>query len=196
MTTIALIGSHGTGKTTVFEELKKRKPDYKYFSSSVRHMMPILGYKNAWELTEKMGAGQFELMNMNSWAVIDPKQNTQLKMGDTVITDRSAVDCSAYYLTLRDKAADYELCDVLKKIAKHYASLVTSFIYFPAGVFPLKGDEIRPNDERLQKKVDLNIPRALHWLDVPEKRLYHLRSATVEDRVEEVLGFVSRCSSK
>jgi len=196
MTTISLIGSHGTGKTTVFEELKRKRPDYKYFSSSVRYMMPILGYKNSWELTKEIGAGHFELMNLNSWSVIDPKQNTLLKPEDAVITDRSAVDCYAYFLTLRDKPADYELGNLIKLMAKHYASLITGFIHFPTGVFPLKGDETRPADERLQKKVDENIPRALYGLGIPEKRVYHIRSTSVDDRVEEVFEIVSRCNRK
>jgi predicted ATPase len=196
MKTIALIGSHGTGKSTVFEELKKRKPDYKYFSSAVRHMMPALGYKNAWELINRIGTGQFELMNMSTWAVIDPKQNTQLKPEDTIITDRSAVDYSAYFLTLRERPTDYELGDLIKGIAKHYSSLVDHFIYFPTGVFPFKADHMQLENSDFQEKADTAIPRALHWLGIPEKRVYRLRSAAVEDRVEEALEFILRCNNK
>ncbi len=196
MKTIALIGSHGTGKTTVFEELKKRKQDYKYFSSAVRHMMPALGYKTPWELIARIGEGQFELMNMSSWAVIDPKQNTQLKAEDTIITNRSTVDYSAYYLTLRERPTDYELGDIIKGIAKHYSSLVDHFVYFPTGVFPFKTDHMQPENSDFQKKVDTAIPRALHWLGIPEKKVYHLKSTTVDARVEEALEFISRCNNK
>src|SRR3989338_6977457 len=125
---IALIGSHGTGKTTVFfEEMRKQRPDLIYFSEGVRHQSPAFGYGDPEGVCEKYGVGAFGLMNMNSWSVIDPKHNTTLDQHAVVVCDRSALDNYAYYLALRNTEEDFKFEPLLAGMARHYVSLNRSF---------------------------------------------------------------------
>lgn len=184
MKRIALIGTHGVGKTIIFEELKKAHIDYSFFSEGVRHQVTALGYKNPYEIVDEVGIGAFELFNINSWSVID-KTNTLLKEDSVIITDRSAVDNYAYFLTLKKTETDEMLNPLLLKAAKHYAGLIDLFIYFPIK-FKLVGDDMRPDDVDLQQRVDKNIHLALEILGIPKEKIYNLNNDSVQERVVEI----------
>jgi len=95
---VSLVGSIGVGKTTIFNQIKKRYPQWQYFTEGVRHQTLDFGYKNPYKIVDEIGIGAFELMNINSWSVIDHKSNTALNLKNNIVTDRSAVDNFAYYL--------------------------------------------------------------------------------------------------
>ncbi|HLF54792.1 MAG TPA: AAA family ATPase [Candidatus Nanoarchaeia archaeon] len=193
MKTISLIGSHGTGKTTIFDKIKEQRPELRYFRESVREFVPALGYASPWDLVREFGIGPFELMNMNSWAVMDPAQNSLLQQNDTIVTDRSAIDNFAYYLTLCTGQTDFDVEELLKRMGQYYASLTTKFVYFPIGAIPLKGDDMRPSDSDLQRRVDENISRAFRILRVPEQKVHLLKSTTIDGRTKEVLEVIAKC---
>tara|TARA_Y100000310_G_C20522026_1_gene734150 strand:- start:32 stop:601 length:570 start_codon:yes stop_codon:yes gene_type:complete len=181
----ALVGAHGTGKTTVFKVIKERHPDWLYFTEGVRHQVPAFGYESPYEIVDEIGIGAFELMNVNSWSVIDPGVNTLLRGDESIITDRSVVDNFAYYLTLRQEPFEGE--QLLRNMATHYASLVDTFVYFPIGIFPLIGDSMRPQDEEYQRRHDANIKIAFQELGVPQEKIHMLEAISVEARVKEIL---------
>ncbi len=187
---IALIGSHGTGKTSVCKVLKKKKPEYAYFTEGVRHQVLKFGYKDPFQIAEKFGIGAFELMNVNSWSVIDSDANTLLAKNRTVITDRSALDNYAYFLALK-KAPDKKVAELVKRMCKHYAGLVDKFIYFPVGAITLKGDDMRPEDADFQKKVDQCIRKAIRELGVNKNKVYVIKKGSPEMRTEEVMRIIS-----
>lgn len=187
----ALIGSHGTGKSTVFEELKPHIPEANFFTEGVRHQTPSFGYDNPYQLIGKFGVGAFELVNINSWSVIDPGVNSLLSKTDVVITDRSAVDNYAYFLTLAASEEDLKLLPLIRNMARHYASLVDKYIYFPTGNIELVGDDMRPSDIEYQERVASNIELALDELGVPESKVHQLGSIIVSERVKEVLRVIS-----
>ena len=184
---VALVGSQGTGKTTVFNKIKEIHPEYQFFTEGVRHQMPAFGYKDPYEIVDELGIGAFELMNINSWSVIDPKLNTALNLEKNIITDRSAADNYAYYLCLRQTPADFASERLLKSMAKYYASLVDVFVYFPLSTIPLVGDDMRKDSKDHQKNVDLAILDSFDALKVPKTKIYTLKAVGLEDRVKEVL---------
>ena len=187
---IALIGSHGTGKTTVSEAIKSNHPEFLYFTEVVRKQIPAFGYKTPYEIVDDVGIGVFEVMMINSWSVIDPKVNTVLDTNKIIITDRSAVDNYAYYLTLRKKEIDGKLDTLVKRMAQHYTSLVNQFIFFPIGIFPLVPDEMRPADITYQENMHENIKQALLDLGVPNEKIYHLQTSEVTNRIKEVISLI------
>ena len=89
--TIALIGAHGTGKTTVFNLLKSAKPDWQFFGEGVRHLMTAYGYKDPYEMVSEIGAGAFQLMNVNAWSVIDPEANGQFDKNKVAVCDGAVI---------------------------------------------------------------------------------------------------------
>lgn len=195
----ALVGAHGTGKTTVFNVLKERHPEWAYFTEGVRHQAPAFGYGSPYHIVEEVGIGAFELLNLNSWSVIDPAVNTLLDPERRVVTDRSAVDNYAYFLTLKRQTDDPQLQEInarveplVRKMARHYASLVDRFIYFPIGKFPLVGDDMRPADTEYQQQMAREMGFAFHSLNVPQIKIHTLEALTIDDRVEEVLQVILR----
>jgi len=183
---IALIGSHGTGKTTVFNRLRTELPASHFFSEPVRHQMPKFGYKNPYEFIEKHGIAAFELMNMNNWNVIDPAVNTSLHES-RLLVERSAVDNYAYYLALRSTEFDYSAESVLKRMAQYYASLVDLFIYFPVGKIPLKADQMRKSNREYQLTVDRHIRQILDEFDIPGHKIYEVQGLSVGERTAEIM---------
>lgn len=188
---ISLTGSGGVGKTTVFEEIKKQHPDWQYFSEGVRRQMPAFGYKNPYEVVDSIGIGAFELMNINTWSIIDPRINTLLDPKINIITDRSAVDNFAYFLTLKNSENDRRFEELIKRMSSYYAGLVDFFVYFPVGVFPLQNDEMRLGDKKYQEAVDRNIFAAFDELRVPDSKVYKLKSADIKNRVDEICSLLS-----
>jgi nicotinamide riboside kinase len=191
---IALIGSHGTGKTTVFERLRQEVPNAQFFTEQVRHQLPKFGYDNPYTLIQQNGIAAFELMNINSWSVIDPDANTTLDER-RIITERSAIDNYAYYLTLRESKFDYEAETVLRNMARYYASLVDLFIYFPVGKIPLTADKMRKDDIDYQHAVDKNIRKTLKDFGIGGDRVYHIQSKDIDRRMQEVLDVLGISNS-
>lgn len=188
-----LIGSHGTGKTTVYQALKERKPEYTYFSTPARYLLPRLGYSTTERAARDAGRGALQLMMMNSWTLTDPAQNNALKPTDTVVTDRFAIDTLAYYLMYRETPSDFAIEKIITNLARHYCALATKFIYFPIGTFPVKGDEMRPSDEASQKQIDEQMKQILAGFETPETRIHRLKSTTVDERVKEILMVTEQC---
>lgn len=188
---LALVGSQGTGKTTVFNKIKEIRPEYQFFTEGVRHQTLAFGYKNPYEIVDDLGIGVFELMNINSWSVIDPKLNTILNSKENIITDRSSVDNYAYYLCLRQTEPDFGSERLIKSMATYFASLVDVFVYFPLTSIPLVGDDMRKDSKDHQKSVDVNITTAFKELNVPQAKIYTLKAVDLDERVREVLQLLS-----
>ncbi|WKZ29535.1 MAG: AAA family ATPase [Patescibacteria group bacterium] len=188
---VALTGTHGVGKTSVFEPLKLLCPEAAFFSEAVRHQMKAFGFGHPInDFCRTYGIGAFELMNMNAWSVIDPAVNTTLLPGRLVITDRCAVDSIAYYLAMRSTVFDSVLERPVLSIARYYASLYDRFVYFPCGVFPLVGDAMRPADAAFQQKVDACLWQAFDLLEVPERKIHRLQATDLDGRLNEMLSLL------
>lgn len=185
----ALVGSHGTGKSVVYKRLHQEFPKAAFFTEGVRYQLPEFGFKDAYEVINKYGVGAFEIFNINSWSVIDPNVNTKLSKNSQIITDRSAVDNYAYFLTLASKT-DEKFKPLVKRMAQYYASLVDRFIYFPVDVIPLVADSMRLDDQKYQKDVDENIHLAFRELGIVPAKIYQLRSITIDDRVSEITKLI------
>ena len=186
---LALIGSHGVGKTTVHERLKALRPDLTFFDENVRRLTSILGFASPWDIVDRFGIGVLALASLNASNVADPAMNLSLDPSRHAIADRS-IDPLAYFLTLREKPLDVELEPLVRAAARHRAELVDLFVYFPIGVFPLVGDPMRPADPELQRRVDIGIHKALIELDIPRERVHRLQATAVEGRAQEILGLL------
>lgn len=184
---LSLIGAGGTGKTEVFKKIKEKHPGWQYFTEGVRHQVPAFGYNNPYEIVDKLGIAAFELMNINSWSVIDPKVNTILNPKVNIVTDRSSIDNYAYYLLHRISKQDFEAETLIRNMAKYYASLTDIFVYFSIGKIPLVSDNMRPESLEYQQKIGLKIDQAIKQLDIPESKIYPLNSISLNERVEEIL---------
>ena len=187
--TIALCGSLGTGKSTVLEEMQEIRPDWVYFKENVRHQTKAFGYKNPWEIEKLASPEAFELMNMNSFSVIDPEMNP-LIIGKKAFIDGGPANIFAYYLLDRKTPVNRGAEEVMTRMGKYYAGLIKMFVYFPIGAIPLVGDGMRPDDPKYQKRIDQAIEETFKRLKIPTKRIHLLRATSIEDRVKEIMQLV------
>lgn len=187
-----MFGAHGTGKTTILDNIKKMHPEYFYIKEPIRHQTTAFGYKTPWEIEKEVTEAVYEIMNMNFFSVIDKECNPYLKPEKTVIIDRSPIDVYAYYLAERKEKLDYKIENLLKNMALYYNGLIDLFVYFPIGKIPLIGDEMRPDDPKYQKKVDKYMKKSIKELNVPNDKIYTLNSISIGDRVNEVLHQINK----
>ncbi len=189
---IALIGAHGVGKTTVLERMKVLRPDMIFFDENVRRLTKIFGMSTPFNIIEQYGTGVLALASLNASSVADPEMNNTLDLQRHSISDRGGVDQLAYFLSFREKLLDIILEPLIRAAAKHRVGLVDVFVYFPIGVFPLVGDEMRPAEIDVQRRVDDAIHQALRELEIPPKCVHYLQAVEVEERVQEIIALLPK----
>lgn len=194
MKKIAFFGAHGTGKTTVFEELKRTRTDWFYFQEMARVKSVAFGYNDPWEIEKEVGEAVLEVMLISHFGTIDSKFNpfVDAKNDQILIADRSPVDYYGYYLTERKNNQDFILENFLKKMTQYYVDLFDLFIYFPIGVIPLIGDKMRPSDQKYQIDIDKNMLEAVNILNIPKTKIYTIKSEKINERVEELIKIISK----
>lgn len=146
---IALIGSHGTGKTTAVHELisilKKNSFDAGYLEETVRSC-PFPINDNATEESQK-------------WIFYEHFAR-ELEFGrksEILVCDRSLLDIYAYYYRKfgRNKA--------MEELVKENIGSYSLLFYFPLGKFNnrLSTDGVRSVDIKFQKEIDVLVANLL-----------------------------------
>lgn len=139
---IALIGSHNTGKTTVFEMLKQNKDlSHYYFAPEPTHEIVDCGFKINAESTD---CSQLAMLSIYM-------ENMLLSNS---IQDRCILDNYVYALYLHRKGIISN--NVVKFIWKKVLNHVTEydyFFYFPIS-FPLQDNNFRSVDKEFQEEID------------------------------------------
>lgn len=178
---INFCGAQGTGKTTLFEAVKKDEmfKGWDFYSEVVRQMLEreeiIINENGNSESQKKIFDAYSEILD---------------KMFDNPsVSDRCIIDVAAYTSRLFDtcnpKDEDYnklsnedfrERKEVVRR--KYELSLI---VYFPIE-FPLVKDGVRSVDEKFQKDVDMKIQQFLKNYDVP----YITITGSVEERLEQL----------
>lgn len=155
-------GTHGTGKTTTFNELRKY-PDFKdhiFITEVVRNLA-------------KYGLKINKNADINSQKIIFDTYYKIFTENNTYVSDRGLIDVLAYSIFLAKKNQNdkgfNELVqnqfNILKKFITETNELV--MVYFPIQ-FPLQTDGIRDADPEFQKNIDKNIRHILFEIINPE----------------------------
>lgn len=135
----ALIGAHGTGKTTLLKELVKRNPSLVMSDGSSRPMKLI---------QEELGMTyeQYQIAN-NIFAIERHKQN---HWQHNYITTRTLIDSWVYsYL-----AEMYTECDRLEHAI--YETPLDGIMYFYLPIeFEVENDGVRSGDKEFQERCDI-----------------------------------------
>lgn len=158
-------GTHGSGKTTLINELKKdtRLSDkYTIFDSYTRSVY-----------SKEPLARQI--------AIIASGISNYRQINNTIY-NRSLVDTLAYtqYL-VKNKEIPAYVNELNEKLLSEVKYLIThTFVTVPD--FPLVGDEVRSSDEDFQKEIHNNVLQILEDSNIP----YTLLEGSVEDRVKDI----------
>lgn len=169
---ICLTGSHGTGKTTILNELKKlpQFKDYKFISEVLRNLgkegLPL----------NKESNNETQLLAFNEYIKL-------FILNKDFISDRGLFDVRAYTKAawLRGNIKDFIL-EYQAEVIGFYKNYFDKIIYFPIE-FSLELDGVRDEDLLYQEEIDDYIKRILKEEQIP----FITVSGTVEQRLETIL---------
>jgi len=189
---IAFIGSHGTGKTTTIKKIQSLRKDWIYLTESTRHIVPLLGFNNAYEIVEKYGIAFYEGIIMGQWCIIDHNYNSfyDLSDDDIMIIDRSPLDNLAYYYILREKF-EHKHEFLLKKIADYYLTFIDYYIFFPIGIFDFEPDQMQKKSK--QKEHNDSLLRLIK--DYHINNIYCINEKTINCRALEAIEIVKKLTT-
>ena len=169
-----LIGSHGTGKTTLLKEVSTRFPDYYVTDGFSR---PVLKIGRMLELSND--EKQYAINELSAWAY----QNYLTHKN--VISTRSLVDCIIYSRILTPNVNIDEIRELFEKTKDQ----VEYFFYIPVE-FDYVVDEERPAGpwQELQVKIDKVIQDFIKK-SIPAEKIVTL-TGTVEERLEQISKYL------
>src|SRR5574344_1654598 len=164
---IVLIGSHGTGKTSILDELKKEHPNTFIITEVVREL-------------HKKGINISENGNNKSQYVIFNTYQELFEQNKNYISDRGLVDTLAYdrYLYKHKKISQIVLLNhqqALRRFLKKNPDVI--HIYFPIE-FDLVDDGVRSTNKEFQKEIDNYVVDILNEYNIN----YIKVSGSVEER--------------
>jgi predicted ATPase len=166
-----LIGSHGTGKTTLLKEVSTRFPNYYVTDGFSR---PVIKIGKMLELSND--EKQYAINELSAWAY----QNYLTHKN--VISTRSLVDCIIYSAILTPNVNIDEIIELFEKTKDQ----VEYFFYIPIE-FDFVDDPDRLSAE-LQVKIDGVIQKFIAGY-IPEEKVVTL-TGTVEERLEQISKYL------
>ena len=167
-----LIGSHGTGKTTLLKEVSTRFPDYYVTDGFSR---PVIKIGKMLELSND--EKQYAINELSAWAY----QNYLTHKN--VISTRSLVDCIIYSRILTPNVNIDEIRELFEKTKDQ----VEYFFYIPIEFTFEQGDPDRLSHD-LQVKIDEIIQKFIKK-HIPEEKVVTL-TGTVEERLEQISKYL------
>ena len=177
---IAFTGTASTGKTTLINELFKKKEFLDY--------QLIFLKTDARSILDSMGFRQMDLMNIEQTQIFELRYFDLKKENETnnsnFITDRSFVDGASYWLN-RDCANDLSLANSFINKSCRLSLQYDLHFYFPYGIIPFEGDGYRSENETLRKNIGDSIKL---FLDDWSIKYIPLSTANLNDRVDIVLN--------
>jgi len=167
---IALVGASSTGKTTVYELLKNRLPEYKFINESTRSVKRY-GFPINEDGTSET---QLAISNFHLEALLSP---------NNLLLDRGYIDLVVYtrHMFVSPSTRDY-IEDTFGRVHKEY----THYIYFPIE-FAAVDDGERSVNEDWRKTIDQEFQNILGDLDQP----YLTVTGSPLQRVEQILNFIN-----
>jgi adenylate kinase family enzyme len=165
---ICFTGSHGTGKSTLCQELTKDLPKVHYIKEIAREEIKRIG-KLPYDMDDQE---RFEFQKR-----LLELQRIAESNHPNFISDRGIMDILAY-------SYDLPQYDFLLEMAKqaNIAKRYDLVFYIPIE-FPLQGDSERSPDVAYQWQIDSNLLKVLNDLKILTFKI----SGSVEDRKEQVL---------
>ena len=178
---IAITGSHGTGKTTLINELLKKinsKEDGMKVGITGSHgtrkttLTKHLAGRQRYKLLPEAPRQALQLgfpINENTpietelW-IFGKQLEMELVARDNYIADKCFIDLLAYAIFIFKGNTGFikVLTEISKKASKNYDYV----IYLPSGEFPIEDDGVRSTDPKFQKDIDSIIIRLLKDFEI------------------------------
>ena len=175
---LVIIGSAGVGKTSLFDEIKK-KTGLKAIYEQARVICQKMGYKNIYEIKDP---NEFRFLTLKEQVRLEEKLNR-------FISDRSTIDCWIHWVRWSFESSKTYESEKYYKLAYNQALKYSHIIYIPRLIKP-KTDGFRWNNEDYQNQIDrLFKETLLEWQLM--SRTYIIQSNILKERVKETLDFTN-----
>ena len=168
---LGIAGSHGVGKTTVMNMLKKDMPTINIVTEAARDCpYPIneyTGFKSQeWIFREQV------------------KRELAVSIDDITVSDRTVYDQLAYIKAAAERGnLTYEECCLLEKFISYWGFTYDYIIYIPIE-FEMEKDGIRSEDEEYRIEIDNYVQQMLDEYVCEERRC--TITGTPEERVKKI----------
>ena len=167
---IAVVGSHGTGKTTVAENVSK-KTWLPKLDEVAREVMDMFGKRPQDMTPEERKRFQIDVYFLQH----DKEDNKE-----SFISDRGIYDNLAYVYFVEEK-----LYELLKRKTKEVHQWYDKVYYTPIE-FELQQDGVRFEDLEFQKQIDYKIKEILNVLNIE----YEVLSWSTKQREQQILSYI------
>jgi nicotinamide riboside kinase len=168
MSKIAIIGSHGVGKTTLIQRLKTLYPELNFIDEVARDLQIQYGKSTRDMNDEEKSKFQLEAMQLQ----IDKEKGL-----DSYISDH----CAISYLPYSTELPVYN--ELKSKIREQYLPVLNQLqiIYIPIE-FGLENDGLRFATDEYQQYIDETLVNLLHRYNLK----YTTITGSIEERMEQI----------
>jgi predicted ATPase len=183
---VALSGTHGAGKTTTINELKRRNPDWEVASEITRTLMPLLKYESPYDIVVENGIAMYEATVLGQWCSLVRNESDMDSNGKVRLVDRSPIDNLAYYFVHRreDEVVHEKF---LTRLAGAYLSNIDLHIHVPLLPFAVSLEDVQRSDT--QNELQSTIMQLYSRFKVSYEVLL---STALEDRCSEAISIIDR----
>lgn len=181
---IAIVGSHGVGKTSLMDKLENDVEfrDYYFYPEAVREVSR-LGFPYNEASTDCSQLAMLALHLLHVTRNLD------------MVTDRFIVDSLIYAQILKSKGAEIsqDCIDILRKYWYKYKDKIDLYVYCPAE-WEIKDDNFRMTDTYMRDMVS-TLMLAQLYLDIPQERFLIVHGET-DERKEQVKKYLKTLKEK
>ena len=152
---IALVGSHGTGKTTLLKaiEASGKFDGYRKITEVSRSLIEELGFNPL------VGESTYEKKHDFEWKIFK-KQVEEENKSPKFVSDRSIFDILAYASTLLDTIDFAHFHTTVHQL--RYERYPYDLLVFVPIEFPMEKDGIRPEDEEYRHEIERRMQKLLN----------------------------------
>lgn len=188
---ISIIGSHGTGKTTLGNSLiAKLGNEWSVFDDYYRKTAQQLSYKTPQDAVLENQA----ISQISSTAMAGAAFGAMFEWLESIeghgIIDTGPPSILAYHRYWL-KVCDTPISPYMLRLAKTISQKIDAFCYLPMGKITLENDGIRSTDTIFQKDIDQWVLCNNTDLEVHESKVLMVESTEIDERTEECIKMIS-----
>ncbi|MET4692404.1 AAA family ATPase [Endozoicomonas lisbonensis] len=188
---ISIIGSHGTGKTTLINQLRRQPgTDWPVFADYYRSTAKNLGYSRPRDILLEDSPNKDNTITAMTSAALGAMQqwfNTSAPDGFIDLGPPALLAHQRYWMAVCKKTVSPYLLHLCRKISDQ----IDGYIYLPSNHFPIEKDAMRSADPIFQQDVDQWVKRCIQELEIPEQKLLSVSSRNIGERVKEASDWLT-----
>lgn len=191
---ISIIGSHGTGKTTLANQLRKQSgKTWSIFRDYYRESAKRLGYSRPRDILLENNTQKPVAITAMTAAALGALQEwlDHFSPDNNGLIDLGPPSLLAYH---RYWMADCKMTvsPYLLNLCRQSSDRIDCFIYLPSDHFSVEDDPMRSVDPIFQKDIDQWVRHCIDELQIPQDKLLFIQATEPQERVVEVMSWLKQ----